>query len=236
MIPNFSRRADIPELMDDPNCDEAKLLRTVRQFESINRLVSRYRTILRRWVLDDMQPEREYHLVDMGAGGCDIDVWLLAVAQRCGLTLRITACDMDPRIIAYARSTFGHTSGLEIRETNLLTDPFDEPVDYVFANHFLHHLTSEEIIRLLQRWQPLVRRRMVFSDLLRSSTAYWGYSALSLLYPNSFARIDGLISIRKGFLPEELAALADATTSQNFSVHQLFPGRLVLCMEGQIKY
>lgn len=238
MIPDFSRRANIPELMDDPNCDEARLLRTVRQFSSINRGVSRYRTILKRWVLADMlnDPEREYHLVDMGAGGCDIDVWLLAAAQRRRLKLRITACDMDPRIIAYARSTFGHTSGLEIRETNLLTDPFDEPVDYVFANHFLHHLTSEEIIRLLQRWQPLVRRRMVFSDLLRSSTAYWGYSALSLLYPNSFARIDGLISIRKGFFPKELAALADATTIHGFSVHQLLHGRLVLCMEGQKKH
>jgi len=234
IFPDLSVRATINELMDEPDCDEVKLLRTVRQFTSINRLVSRYRTILKRWVLDDMQhdPTREYHLVDMGAGGCDIDVWLLKAARRRGLKLRITACDIDARILAQARSTFGHTPGLDIRETNLLTDPFDEPVDYVFANHFLHHLTSEEIIRLLQLWQPRVRRKLVFSDLLRSPAAYWGYSVLSLFYPNSFARIDGLISIRKGFLPKELEALANAAIGHDFSVHRLLPGRLVLCIDG----
>lgn len=234
MLPDLSTRALTSELMDNPNCNEARLLRTLRQFASINRLVSRYRTILKHWVLEDMlnNPQKEYHLVDMGAGGCDIDVWLLRTAQRRGLKLRITACDMDPRVIAYARSTFGHTPGLEIRETNLLTDPFDESVDYVFANHFLHHLTHKEIIRLLQLWQPLVRRKMIFSDLLRSRSAYLGFSVFSLFYTNSFSRVDGLTSIRKGFLPEELATLADTATGHDFSVHRLLPGRLVLCIDG----
>jgi len=234
IFPDLSVRATINELMDESGCDKKKLLRTVRQFASINRWVSRYRTLLKRWVLDDMQndPAREYHLVDMGAGGCDIDVWLLKAARQRGLKLRITACDMDARIIAQARSTFGHTQGLAIRETDLLIDTFDEPVDYVFANHFLHHLTSEEIIRLLQLWQPRVRRKLVFSDLLRSPAAYFGYSALSLFYPNSFARTDGLISIRKGFLPNELTALADAAMKTEFSLHQILLGRLVLCIDG----
>jgi hypothetical protein len=235
MLPDFSSRATIPERMDAPDCDEAMLLRTVHQFAAINRQVTRYRTILRRWILADMlkRPQEQFHLVDMGAGGCDIDVWLLKAARRHGLNLRISACDADPRIIAYARSTFGHVPGLDIREADLLADSFGEPVDYVFANHFLHHLTSEQILRLLHLWQPRVRRRMVFSDLLRDPAAYLGYSALSLFYTNSFARVDGLISIRKGFLQAELAALAHAGNAGGpFSVHRLTPGRLVLCIEG----
>jgi len=236
MLPDLSVRATISELMDEPDCDETRLLRTVRQFASINRKVARYRTILKRWVLADMlnDPKKQYHLVDMGAGGCDIDVWLLKAARNCGLKIHITACDLDPRIIAYAHSVFGQMPGLEIRETNLLADTFDVPVDYVFANHFLHHLTSEEIIHLLRLWQPRVRRRMVFSDLLRSPSAYLGYSALSLFYPNSFARSDGLISIRKGFVPEELVALTNAAEIEGGSIHRLQPGRLVLCIDGNV--
>jgi len=234
MLPDLSVRASIPELMDEPDCDETRLLRTVRQFASINRMVARYRTILKRWVLADMlnDPQKQYHLVDMGAGGCDIDVWLLKAAREYGLNLRITACDLDPRIIAHARSAFGQTQGLELRQTDLLNGTIDEPVDYVFSNHFLHHLTREEIIRLLRLWQPRIRRRMVFSDLLRSPPAYLGYSALSLFYPNSFARIDGLISIRKAFMPKELAALTNAAGIAGFSIHRLHPGRLVLCIDG----
>ena len=68
MISGFAARAPLSELMDDPGCNETLLLRTVRQFASINRLVGRYRTILRYHVLMDMQrePDREYHLLDMG--------------------------------------------------------------------------------------------------------------------------------------------------------------------------
>jgi len=235
MIPDLSTRADLRELMDDPACDEKLLLRTIRQFSSINRLVSRYRTILKRWVLNDMlsQPEKTYHLVDMGAGGCDIDLWLLKAARKRGLKLRISACDIDPRIINYARSTFGHVSGLHIRKENLLSDSISEPVDYVFANHFLHHLTSEEIIRLIRLWHPRVRRRIVFSDLLRDPFSYVGFSALACCYRNSFARADGLTSIQRGFTEKDLAALAQAASADgSFSIHRLQPGRLVCCIEG----
>ena len=232
MIPNFSKRAEIPELMDDPNCDKVKLLRTVQQFSAINRLVSRYRTILRREVLDDMQPGRPYHLLDMGAGGCDIDVWLLQAAKKRGLDLRITACDIDPRIITYARTTFGKFQGLEIREADLLEAEFDEPVDYVFANHFLHHLDSETIVRLLKIWHPRVQRKMIFSDLARSPFAYFGYHILSLFFPNSFARTDGLISIRRGFRSEELKTLAKQSEI-DFRIQNLAFGRLVLVSQKQ---
>ncbi|MDF7799363.1 methyltransferase domain-containing protein [Pontiellaceae bacterium B1224] len=235
LFPNMTARATIDELMDAPDCDETRLLRTVRQFSAINRQVARYRTILKREVLADimLDPDREYHLVDMGAGGCDIDVWLLNAARKRGLKLRISACDIDPRIIRYARSTFGNTPGLTIRKADLLAESFDDPVDYVFANHFLHHLTEEHIVALLRLWQPRVRRRLVFSDLRRDPASYLGYAALSLFYPHSFARIDGLISIRKGFKYTELIALArEAVGDQVFYINHLRPGRLVLCIPG----
>lgn len=235
MLPDLAIRSGMVELMDDPDCSEILLLRTVRQFASINRLVARYRSILKHWVLADMlrSPDKPYHLLDMGAGGCDIDAWLLGTARRLGLNLRITAVDLDPRIINYARSTYGHVDGLTIRQTDLLADQFDEPVDFVFANHFLHHLANEDIVRLLRIWQPQIRHRMVLSDLARDRLAYLGFSVLSLFYRNSFARDDGLVSIRRGFKPDELESLAgEALPDRTFSVHRLRPGRLALCIEG----
>jgi ubiquinone/menaquinone biosynthesis C-methylase UbiE len=235
MLPDLAIRSGIAELMDNPDCAEDLLLRTVRQFASINRLVARYRTILKRWVLADMckEPGKPYHLVDMGAGGCDIDVWLLKAARKRGLDLRITACDLDPRIIQYARSKYGHVAGLTIRQVDLLAGRFDEPVDFVFANHFLHHLPNNDIVDLIRLWQPQVRRRMVFSDLERDRLSYLGYSALSLFYRKSFARYDGLVSIRRGFRAGELESLAREALREGPSrAHRLAPGRLALCIEG----
>jgi hypothetical protein len=235
MLPDMTHRAHLHERMDDPDCSEEMLLRTIEQFTSLNRLVSRYRTILKRWVLADMlsEPERTYHLVDMGAGGCDIDAWLVNKARAMGLRLRVTACDMDPRIADYACRKYGEVEGITIREHDLLRDHFDRPVDYVFANHFLHHLKQTDIIQLLRYWHPLVRRRMVLSDLERHPMAYLGFSVFSLAYRNSFTRPDGLTSIRRGFKRGELLQYArEALPNGISSAHRVFPGRLVLCIEG----
>lgn len=236
MTPDLSARVDLPERMDDPDCPDDLLLRTVRQFASINRLTARYRTILTRWVLNDMQkdPARAYHLVDMGAGGCDIDRWLLSRARALGLRLRITACDLDPRIIAQARTVCGDRPDLQIRHMNLLHEKPKEPVDYLFANHFLHHLSDAQIIGLLRFWHPHVERRMVFSDLERNRGAYRAYSLLSLFYRNSFAREDGLLSIRRGFRTAELKTFAGSALPQvPCRIDRLPPGRLVLSINGR---
>lgn len=235
MLPDLAIRSGMTELMDDPCCSEELLLRTIGQFASINRLFARYRTLLRRWVLADMlrAPGLSYHLVDMGAGGCDIAVWLLHTARKRGLDLRITACDLDPRILDYARAAYGKTAGLTFRQTDLLAGRFDEPVDFVFANHFLHHLANDDIIDLIRLWQPQVRRRMVLSDLERNRLSYLGFSIFARVYRNSFARSDGLVSIRRGFRACELESLASEALGAGYcQVHRLAPGRLALCIEG----
>ena len=50
----LSRRADRVEEMDRPDGPEAALFRTLAQFETLNRLVSRYRHLLARHVLSDL--------------------------------------------------------------------------------------------------------------------------------------------------------------------------------------
>jgi 2-polyprenyl-3-methyl-5-hydroxy-6-metoxy-1,4-benzoquinol methylase len=179
------------------------------------------------------KPGQPYHLVDMGAGGCDIAVWLLHTARKRGLNLRITACDLDPRILDYARTTYGNTEGLTFRQTDLLAGQFDEPVDFVFANHFLHHLSDRQIVDLIRLWQPQVRHRMVLSDLERNRFSYLGFSIFARIYRRSFTRSDGLISILRGFRPRELDALArEAIGTAPARVHRLAPGRLALCIQG----
>jgi 2-polyprenyl-3-methyl-5-hydroxy-6-metoxy-1,4-benzoquinol methylase len=234
-LPSLRTRSSLSERMDAPDCDEPLLLRTVAQFASINRLVSRYRTLLSRWVLADMlrEPDRQWHLVDMGAGGCDIDVWLLAQARRHGLKLRITACDLDDRIVRAARANWENEPGLSISKLDVLNDAVEAPVDFVFANHFLHHLSSDQIQVLIQKWVPQVRHRLIFSDLKRSALSYLGYAVLALIYRNSFAREDGLISIQRGFRAQELRELAIRSNvpESAIRVDTLALGRLALLIE-----
>ena len=82
-VPDLRTRATTTERMDAPDCCERLLARTIDQFLWVNRLFSRYRTVLHHHVLNDMLQDRfrTYHLVDVGAGGADIADWLLTRAR-----------------------------------------------------------------------------------------------------------------------------------------------------------
>ena len=209
---DFSRRWTGSELMDDPACSKEKLLRTVDQFRLLNRLVSGYRGILGRQVLDDMarRPERECHLVDLGAGGCDIAVWLLGAARRRGLRLRVTALDGDPRLVRHALRQYGSVPGLDIREADLLSMGDHGPVDYIFTQHVLHHLPDEIIPRVLRKMHDTAARRWIVSDLHRSAWTYAGFHLIGPWFRRSFIFADGKRSIHRSFTRPELQAHAAA--------------------------
>jgi len=101
-----TRRLDLTERMEEPGIPKDRFHRTLEQFTVVNRLFSRYRSVLKRWVISDMEraPSRRYTLLDIGAGACDIDHWLSAHANRRRLQLRILAVDHDPRVAAYCRN------------------------------------------------------------------------------------------------------------------------------------
>jgi len=229
--PDFTQRARDAERMDDPDCDEALLFRTLGQFASINRWFSHVRPLLRQTVVRDMrrQPDRIWHLVDLGAGACDIPVWLLGESERLGLKLSVTAIDADPRAVEYAQVLHAKVPGLRIVQGDARDLRYFAPFDFLFGNHFLHHLDDETLAKVLSEGIRLTGQRMVFSDLRRSRFSYAAFSVVARLYRNSFAREDGLLSIRKGFRVGELRALvAAAAAPATASVYRAMPGRVIV--------
>jgi 2-polyprenyl-3-methyl-5-hydroxy-6-metoxy-1,4-benzoquinol methylase len=232
MLPDLSERFDGAEIMDQPDCDPVQLYRTLSQFRWVNLAVSRYRYCLKQWVVADMLRDRSrrYHLVDLGAGGCDISAWLLRYCQRQGLRLRVTAVDADERTVTWAQARYSTLPNLNV----VCGDAFEicalGGVDYVFANHFLHHLSKPEIVRLFNVIVAVAGRGFVVCDLRRSWFSYLGFSLFAkALLRNSFAFEDGQISIRKGFIRGELQRLIDASDMKGrCCISQLFPGRLVV--------
>jgi len=222
----FKQRATDEELMDQPDCDLQHLYKTLDQFKGINILFSRVRGLLKQTVLADMQPGRDYHLVDLGAGACDIPIWLLSEARRRGLRLTVSAVDADPRTIEYAKAKHSEVPGLQIMEADALKLDDLPAFDYLFANHFLHHLADPHLPGLFSDAHRLCRRGFVFSDLKRSAWSYLAFSVLARVYRNSFARVDGLLSIRKGFRAEDIRRFSGPIP---ITVKTAFPGRIHVC-------
>ncbi len=228
---DFSRRWMGAELMDDPSCDESQLLRTIAQFTIMNRLVSRYRSVLERTIVRDMSndPRRAYHLVDVGAGGCDIPVWLLRRAKRRGLRLRVTAIESDPRTVAYARNVNAGVEGLTIEQADIMDLPHFSPIDYIFSNHVLHHLPDAIIPEVFSLMHQTARRQWIVSDLYRSPWAYAGFQLLGRFFHGSFTFEDGKRSIRRSFVESEIKQFAHtAGLSHGIHVERLWPVRMLI--------
>jgi hypothetical protein len=230
LYPDLRLRLEAREQMDEPSCDLDRLEKTLDQFHFINRWISRTPALIARYVLPILEahPEKEHHLLDLGAGGCDMAVAVLDLARRRGLRLRVTALDSDARIIRFARRRHGDKTGLTILERDLGDWTGLEPVDFVFGNHILHHLTEERILALLRDLPGLNPAGILFSDLERRRWPYLAfYAGGSLLFHRSFTTADGLLSIRRAFTAEELQRLAGLTRA-GYRVLRLFPDRLIL--------
>lgn len=224
------------EKMDLPEADLDTLHRTIRQFRLINMLFSASRRLLREHVFSIMERDRQrqYTLLDVGAGGCDIAVWGACEARKRNLSLRITALDNDARISPVALQEIQPYPEITFQIGNALDLGNMEKFDFIFSNHFLHHLRWDEISLFLQQALAHTRLALVMNDLKRCR---WSYLASSLLLPllgrNSFICCDGKLSIRRGFTSSELAQLLDSEVSANqFRVKEVFPARVVITSEG----
>ena len=143
-IVDLSSRAGIVEEMDRPDSPEDQLHRTLTQFQLVNRIVSRYRSVLTGSVLQDMAKDssRSYRLADLGAGGCDIARWLIRRCRERGLRLTICAVEHDPRVARHARAANAGYSEIEVLEADVLDGALWKGVDYIFqlaASPFFRH-------------------------------------------------------------------------------------------------
>ena len=210
------------ERMDDPACDLEKLHNTYAQFQTINGLVAGWRRVYTNFLRPHLagQPAT---LLDVGCGGGDVARRMANWAERDKLELHITAVDPDKRALAYARSrphpniTFRQAHSADLVAAG-------EQYDVVISNHLLHHLNNAEVNALCQDSQRLAKRLALHNDIRRSDVAYAGFTLTKLFFRNSFITEDGLLSIRRSFVPEEL----EAVTPEGWQVERLFPYRNLL--------
>jgi 2-polyprenyl-3-methyl-5-hydroxy-6-metoxy-1,4-benzoquinol methylase len=231
-FPDTRRRETEPELMDLPDVDTGRLLRTVRQFKIINRLITGSRKLIRRHILPVIaaDPERSWTFLDLGAGGCDIPIWLVKIARRKGYRLRVTCLDSDERIVPYARTVCRDYPEISIIQASAFDSEAWQTHDFIFANHFLHHIPDDDLPGLLSIISRGTGSIFLLNDIHRGRMAYILYTLLTaIFFHRSFAFYDGRLSILKAFKREELEEIvARANSVTSVSVQSCSPFRLYL--------
>jgi 2-polyprenyl-3-methyl-5-hydroxy-6-metoxy-1,4-benzoquinol methylase len=191
-----------PELLDELPSDDPRAIHSrtdLRMLNTLMRNVSHIATALAHVPA----PRR---VMDIGAG----DGWVsLALARK--LQWRNTAFILVDRNIAASPQTLAsfqrHQCTATFRNADVLAElDHNNEVDVVVANLFLHHLSHEEIVKLLS---AIVGRCAIFvaCEPRRSHWALLASRCVGLLGCHAITRHDAVVSVRAGFRGKELSQL-----------------------------
>ena len=189
--------------MDDPACDLQILRNTYAQFTYVNGVISGWRRVYKRWIRPHLSgnPSR---LLDIGCGGGDLVERLVQWTARDGLNVEITAAEPDERAVDFLKSRSLPRS-VVIRQA-MTRDLVREgrKYDVVISNHVIHHLSTVELEQFLSDSAALATKLALHNDIRRDDFAYLGFMPTALMFRRSFITVDGLISIRRSYVPDEL--------------------------------
>jgi len=231
-----SRRLD-PEWMDRAGNTPEQLHGALDDIRSVNRFL-RGSKILVDAVRGHLVARRDgspLTVLDVGTGGADLPLDLVAEAARLGRPIRIVAVDRDPVTLNYARRATAATPEIEVRSADAFALPFAPgSFDLVTASLFLHHFVHADAVRLLAAFRRLARRAVLINDLERHIVP-WAFIALAarVMRRHPMFVHDAPLSVLRGFTKGELLAAAKEAGSSKATVTHRIPYRLLLSIPGE---
>ena len=229
LLPDFSKRSERLELMDDLSIQGDELEETLRQVERINTLARGPAISLSG--LDSVVPPGADSLsvLDVGTGSGDVPRHIADWAEKRGITASIKGIDLSHTTIHYARRRSTRWERLEFELRNLFDLPDNEQYDVVHASLVLHHFQGREAVEALEKMYRLARWGVVVNDLQRHLVPWVGLRlGLPLVTRNRLVRHDGPLSVLRGFTRRELLRLARQAGAEQPSVAWEFPFRWLL--------
>jgi len=208
----MKRLAHAEELLDGPLDDLDAVAGNLRDLRRFNRA---FGVRLSRAAIERLVPAPEHlRLLDVGTGGADIPVALLADASRAGREMCVTALDQSAAILAAAvRARPGIDS---IRDLDLVVAdgaslPYpDDSFDVAHSSLVAHHLEPVDVVAMLRENARVAQRGVVLNDLVRSRLNWAGAWVLShTITRNPLTRVDAPMSVRRAYTRRELRALVD---------------------------
>jgi ubiquinone/menaquinone biosynthesis C-methylase UbiE len=203
------RLTGVEELLDGPLDDRAALEANLRDLRRINRLTGG--ALLSVRAIREMLPGGG-SVLDVGTGGADIPVLLIADARRRGAQLEVTATDSRQEVLDAAvtvRPELGRVAGLTLALADGRGLPWpDGAFDVAHASMVLHHLEQEDAVAFLRELRRVSRHGIVVNDLARGRLNWVGAWLLThTVAIGRYTRHDGPLSVRRAYTRQEMEGL-----------------------------
>jgi 2-polyprenyl-3-methyl-5-hydroxy-6-metoxy-1,4-benzoquinol methylase len=190
------------EILDSPDVDPRLVTRSLADVARANALFGGINSALDE--LRDALKEvpRDATLLDVGTGLGDIPCRAREEGRRNGVEMTTIGLDAAPELAVASRTSVDFAVCADA-----LHLPFaNNSIDIVMCSQVLHHFAGRDASELLREMDRVARVRVIVSDIRRSWIAAAGLWLASFpLRFHAVSRHDGVVSVMRGFTPDELA-------------------------------
>jgi SAM-dependent methyltransferase len=219
-----------PELMDDPDLDPAQHRQALAGLARLNAWSGGVQLLwkeLRKIALEAARPLR---VLDVATGSGDVPIELAKRAKRACIPMHFSGCDVSDTAVSASRENALRVGvELDIFQHDVLQSPLPDGFDVILASLFLHHLSNDQGVALLQDMGRATQQAIIVSDLVRSRLNLAVVFATSRLLSRSpIVHFDGPASVRAAYTSAEARGLATRAGLSDSTVAVHFPTRWLL--------
>jgi 2-polyprenyl-3-methyl-5-hydroxy-6-metoxy-1,4-benzoquinol methylase len=212
MLVNLSKRSNEAELMDSFDEPITSLKAVFQDINRVNKLLGGNAiTINAIQTLITENPQDHYTIVDMGCGDGNMLREVANYFRKHRIKANFIGIDLNKNALLIAEEASKDFLEIQFLYQDILKiDEHTFQCDILINTLTMHHFTDEQVVIFLKKFTQLARLGVVINDLQRSSLAYYLFHLFSSIFiKTKIAKIDGLISIRRGFVKKEMLAYAE---------------------------
>jgi SAM-dependent methyltransferase len=194
------QRVNTPEILDSDQCPPHEVEASLRDLSRVNRWfggVTTTRELIER--VATATGQKHFSLLEVAAGFGEVPKIAARQLARKGIAVEVTLLDR-------ARSHLLPGNRSVVADALALPFP-DCAFDLVSCSLFAHHLEPEELARFAREALRVSRRAVLINDLIRHplhlALVYAGFP----LMRSYVSRADGVASVRRAYVPDEMRAM-----------------------------
>ncbi|MFY9947885.1 MAG: methyltransferase domain-containing protein [Candidatus Sulfotelmatobacter sp.] len=203
------QRVDAPEILDSDTCSPREAQAVLTVLGRVNRWFGGVATTQK--MVDRVAQAagiKRLSLLEVAAGSGEVPEIVRQRLGRRGIVLDVTLLDMAHSHLSCSHHDLPNGAQKNRIVGNALSLPFkDRAFDVVSCSLFAHHLSPQQLLVFVREALRVSRRAVLINDLVRHplhlAAAFAGFPIMW----NRVAWLDGLTSVRRAYVPEEIESL-----------------------------
>jgi 2-polyprenyl-3-methyl-5-hydroxy-6-metoxy-1,4-benzoquinol methylase len=213
----FKNRSTQKELLDAELIPDADLFQNLKELHVINSLLGGYQISLNALKKVDFKI-KPIILVDIGSGGGDTLKTIFNWSIKNNKEVKLYGIDLKSTCVDYSNQNEPN------HQLNFLCDDYRnihlhvKEVDIIHASLFCHHLTTNQIVELIQ-FAVKHKSTLIINDLERNRFAYYSIKFLTKLFSKSYlVKNDAPLSVLRGFKKTEWLEMIEKAGAIKYTV------------------